>query len=412
MRIYDRAHTARGPLTALAAVGALLALASCSSETAAQPAPDDGSSAAAPTAIDPVDAPGGDDFYTPPTDLGSEHGRLIWQRPFDGPAALPGAVNTAYLYTQLGLDAEIVATSAFVAVPEGDAPADGWPVVSWAHGTTGIADQCAPTRYDDYTSGSEALLASWIDAGYAVVSTDYEGLGTPGEHPYLIGRSEARAALDAVTAARLLDPSLGNELVVAGHSQGGHAALWAAAIAPTYLADVDLRGAIALAPPSGLEAQMGLLQTQTASSATGTVALILRGSQIVDPSIDETTLLSKRAQKLFPQTLTECLSDLGARDSFGGLPLNRLLGSRADVDPIREVVAANDPAGLTIKAPVLLTQGLDDTTVISLFTDALAPALEANGTEVDYETYPGVTHGGLPDASLEDADAFLARAFG
>jgi hypothetical protein len=64
-------------------------------------------------------------------------------------------------------------------------------VVTWGHGTTGIGDGCAPTRYDnpqDVTT-IDPLLQRWIGAGYAVVRTDYEGLGTPGTHPYLIGRS-------------------------------------------------------------------------------------------------------------------------------------------------------------------------------------------------------------------------------
>ena len=60
---------------------------------------------------------------------------------------------------------------------------------------------------------------------------------------------------------------------------------------------------------------------------------------------------------------------------------------------------------------MLLTQGTDDTTVISLFTDTLATALEGNGNDVDYVSYPGETHGSLPEASIDDADAFLARAF-
>ena len=277
MRHLDRARVAR-PADGLAADGHLLTLAACTSATAPPsrrptpgpaPRPRPRSIPSTPPAVTTS-------TRRPPTSAPST-AASSGTDPSTVRPHLPGAVNTAYLYTQLGLDGELVGTSAFVSVPDGDAPEGGWPVVSWAHGTTGIADDCAPTRYTSYTSGSEGLLASWIEAGYAVVSTDYEGLGTPEEHPYLIGKSEARAVLDAVTAARQVDDSLGNELVVAGHSQGGHAALWAAAIAPTYLSDVDLRGAIALAPPSSLAAQVGLLDTQTSSGATGTVALILRG---------------------------------------------------------------------------------------------------------------------------------------
>ena len=73
------------------------------------------------------------------------------------------------------------------------------------------------------------LLQRWLKAGYAVVRTDYEGLGTPGVHQYLVGKSEGRSVLDAVRAARALEPRCRKRFVIAGHSQGGHAALFAAA---------------------------------------------------------------------------------------------------------------------------------------------------------------------------------------
>ena len=85
--------------------------------------------------------------------------------------------------------------------------------------------------------------------------TDYEGLGTPGAHPYLIGRSEGHSVLDAVRAARKLDKRLGKRVVLAGHSQGGQSVLWAASLAPNYTPDLKVRGTVALAPVSHLAEQ-------------------------------------------------------------------------------------------------------------------------------------------------------------
>ena len=63
-----------------------------------------------------------------------------------------------------------------------------------------------------------------------VVGTDYEGLGTPGRHPYIAGPSEARGTLDIVRAARNLpDVHASDRYLVWGHSQGGHAAMFALA---------------------------------------------------------------------------------------------------------------------------------------------------------------------------------------
>ncbi len=94
-----------------------------------------------------------------------------------------------------------------------------------------------------------------VQQGWAVVVTDYAGLGTAGPHPYLIGEGEARSVLDATRAARQLDDiSLSTETVVWGHSQGGHAALWTGQLAPTYAPDVGVIAVAAMAPAANLPA--------------------------------------------------------------------------------------------------------------------------------------------------------------
>ena len=113
--------------------------------------------------------------------------------------------NRLLLYRSTATNGAAIAVSGTVAIPKGTPPKGGWPVISWAHGTTGIADACAPSRRDAFGGYDHALLNRWLKAGYAVVRTDYEGLGTPGDHPYLIGVSEGRSVLDMVRAARKLD---------------------------------------------------------------------------------------------------------------------------------------------------------------------------------------------------------------
>jgi acetyl esterase/lipase len=208
-------------------------------------------------------APGGLAFYTPPKPLpAGKHGALIWARKLTGAAALKGgAGNRLLLYRSTSATGKPVAVSGTLTIPKGKAPKGGWPVISWAHGTTGIADQCAPSRDGKAALVSYAypLLQRWLKAGYAVVRTDYEGLGTPGAHPYLIGRSEGHSVLDAVRAARAADGRLGKRVVLAGHSQGGQSVLWAASLAPRYTPDLKVRGTVALAPVSHLAEQVPAL---------------------------------------------------------------------------------------------------------------------------------------------------------
>ncbi len=128
----------------------------------------------------------------------------------------------------------------------------GWPLVVWAHGTTGVADACAPSRQG--LNGNEYFIAKLLAAGYAVVAPDYEGLGEPSGkelHPFLNLKSAAYSITDAVVAAsKLLGNTAETRWSVVGHSQGGHAALGAAQYASR--AQLNYKGAIAIAPASNL----------------------------------------------------------------------------------------------------------------------------------------------------------------
>ena len=345
--------------------------------------------------------PGGTAFYTPPTPLpGGAHGAPIWAR--------KGAAGSRLLlYRSTGVTGEAVAVSATLSVPKGRAPKGGWPVVSWAHGTTGIADRCAPSRGG---GAAPRLLERWRKAGYAIVRTDYEGLGTPGEHPYLIGRSEGRAVLDAVRAARRLDPRLGRRFVIAGHSQGGHAALWAASIAPRFTPELRLRGTVAFAPASHLGEQGGALSSfSRPSPLSGLVALILRGVDVARPDLGLSLGLSERAAALYPRTLTDCIGPLVSPGSFGALAPAELIRPDVPTGAVLGVLAENDPEDLTIRTPVRVQQGTADTTVFQAFTDPLVDDYRKRGVPVTYRTYEGVDHGEVvTDArSTRDATRYL-----
>src|SRR3954451_25146477 len=217
---------------------------------------------AAPAAAKVPSGPAGTAFYTPAKGVPGKHGTPIWQRKLTGPAVLKSAKsNTLLLYSSTSTGGQAVPVSGDVAIPKGKAPKGGWPVITWAHGTTGIADICAPSIAGTQANYDSPLLNKWLKAGYAVVRTDYEGLGVTTEpHPYLIGTSEGRSVLDMARAARALNKSLGKPLLIAGHSQGGHAALWAAALAKKWTPELKLKGTVAFAPASNVGEQGALLR--------------------------------------------------------------------------------------------------------------------------------------------------------
>jgi pimeloyl-ACP methyl ester carboxylesterase len=378
--------------------------------------------AALPAAADAAKVrkgPSGSAFYKPPSPLpGKGHGGLIWARKLTGTAALKGgAGNRLVLYRSTGIAGKAVAVSGTVSIPKGKAPKGGWPVITWGHGTTGIADACAPSRDSAsnpaHTTISYAypLLQRWLKAGYAVVRTDYEGLGTPGDHPYLIGRSEGYSMLDMVRAARKLDKRLGKKVIISGHSQGGQSALWAASLAPKWTPELKVRGTVALAPVSHLAEQIPLLAAFTEpGGVSGLAAMILRGVDVAAPQLGVPALLGERAAALYPLTLTRCLGPLGAADAYGGVAPADLLRPGADLAPVAAALTQRaDPDELKIRTPVRIQQGVDDTTVFKTFTDQLVSGYKSRVKKLTYKTYPGVDHGGaVKDAkSAKDATSYI-----
>ncbi len=369
--------------------------------------------------VTPADAkvrtgPPGTAFYKPPHKLpGKRHGDPIWVRPLHGAAALkPAGRNQLILYRSVDASGKQVAVSGMITLPKGKPPKGGWPVLSWAHGTSGIADICAPSRAATSLINSyiDPVLSSWLKAHFAIVRTDYQGLGTPGVHGYLVGKDEGRSVLDIISAARKVDRSIGKRVIIGGHSQGGHAALWAAALAPKWSPGLDVRGTVAFAPASHVEAQAKVIATLTTpGSISGLAALILRGVDSSRPSLHLSSVLSPQGAALYPQTLTTCLPQLDAPSSFGGLAPTQIFNTGANLVPAETALGKNDPEHLRIRTPLFIGQGTADTTVFKVFTDQLAQELGKRGTKITYRTYDGVNHGGIPAVADPDALAFARR---
>src|SRR4051794_4669735 len=368
--------------------------------------------------------PAGTAFYTPPSHLsGKSHGGLIWARRLTGAAALRGgSANKLLLYRSRSANGKTAAVSGTLTLPKGHAPKGGWPVITYAHGTTGIADVCAPSR-DSASNAAHGLnayayplLRRWVKAGYAVVRTDYAGLGTPGVHPFLNGHAEGYSVLDAVRAARKLDKRIGRRVVIAGHSQGGQSALWAASLARRWTPELKLRGTLALAPVSHLGEQAALLRSLKSPGAlSGFAAMILRGLDVARPALGVSSDLSARAAALYPQTLTECLPHLQSADSFGGMAPADIVRSDADLTPIVKALSVeDDPEDLKVPTSVRIQQGTADATVFQTFTDQLADSYHERGVRLVYKTYQGVSHGGAvtDPTSAKDATKYIRSRLG
>jgi predicted esterase len=365
-------------------------------------------------------APAGTAFYTPPSPLpAGTHGDVIWSRPFSTPAALPSAArNLLVLYHTTGADGKDRAVSGMVAIPRGAPPRGGWPVISWAHGTTGDAPACTPSLDGPdapehaYLGPIAPVLDQLVTAGYAVVQTDYEGQGTPGIHPYLIGTAEAHDTIDMVRAARQIESGLSTRWIAMGHSQGGHAALFAAASAAAWAPELQLLGTVAEAPAAFISPFIGSMPKATSPTpAFAFAALFMQAAASVDPEVKLDQILTPPAIALLPQLLDRCSGALYAKESWGGLVPASAFRSDAVLQPLLRVAAASDAGPLHLSVPVLLLQGTTDTTVPKTSSDALDKALCANGATVRYEVYQGLGHRPVVPASANDALAWIGARF-
>jgi pimeloyl-ACP methyl ester carboxylesterase len=360
----------------------------------------------------------GDAFYQPPTPLpAGTHGDLIREAPLTNAAALPSAArNVLVLYLSETLDGKLVAVSGTVAIPKGTPPADGWPIVTWAHGTTGDAPRCTPSRdtgtdrIHEYLGVAEDALDTLVAHGYAVVQTDYEGQGTPGQHPYLVGEAEGRDVLDMVRAARRLDSHLGSRFVIAGHSEGGLAALFAAALAPVWVPDLTLLGVAALAPASHLDVLVSYIQTYDQPLAAAEFgSLLLEAYAQTYSDVRPQTFLTPKAYAMLVETKTRCVTDDAGY--WATTPPASMFRAGADLSRLIAAAEKNDPAALHISVPTLLLQGDGDRTVSPAMTAAVRKKLCASGTTIDLISYPGASHIGVLHLGMADALAWFDERF-
>lgn len=348
-----------------------------------------------------------DRFFDPPEVLpkGSP-GTVIATQLVDEPA-IRGTVHRV-MYLSRSVRGTPVAVTGLVVVPPGEPPTRGWPVVSYGHGTAGLADGCAPSRDPRYLA---PLLGPMLARGWVVAATDYEGLGSPGRHPYLVGESEGRSMVDAVRAARqLLGPAVSDRYVITGKSQGGHAALFARQIAARWAPELRLLGAAAVAPVSDVA---GFVSRPTLQPGATTLSVVA-GYAAAYPELRTDQVLTPEGRRQLGLVDGDCFG--GVSNSLRDTPLRAL--RRADpatVRPWRAALDANTPGRAHSHVPVLVVEGLADDIVPPATVEALAGRMCDGGDPLRLLTVPGAGHDTVDERSLTMvirwiADRFAGRA--
>ncbi|OMC33831.1 lipase [Mycobacterium sp. GA-1841] len=346
-------------------------------------------------------------------------GSLIEVVPLDPALSVAGA-ERAYriLYSTVDQHDSLALSTAAVFLPRGEAPEGGWPTIAWAHGTVGLGDDCTPSAQPRSDRDVE-YLTHWLDQGYAVVGSDYAGLGTPGLMSYLNSVATAHSVVDSVIAMHQMDLPLSRKWAIVGQSQGGGAAVNSARWATEFSrgTGLDYRGVVATGTPFNVESvvkQAGpdmALPPNLGPAANSYTGYILAGLRDARPDLDIDSVLTLAGRDAVDKAETLCKPQLDQQltamtpTGYFSAPLATLPGAAEAIDAYLGTPTTG------YDRPIFLGVGMLDHDVPPNMSLQLDEQLRANGENVTLKVYPDEDHSGTVLASIPDSTPFLAAAF-
>jgi fermentation-respiration switch protein FrsA (DUF1100 family) len=330
-------------------------------------------------------------------------------------ANLIGATLYRVMYKSHGRGRSLVPVTGTVAVPNGTPPVGGWPVVTWGHGTNGMADVCAPSL-----AGSSQIpgVNQLVAAGYAVTASDYQGEGTPGLMPYVVGASAAADTVTIVQAAHFLPAvSLSPSYVVWGHSEGGQTAMFSI-YGHRYAPHLSLRGVVAGAPPS----QFSFLYNFLVTSPFNFYLLMVAGSYnsyYGNKKAPLALIMSPQAVALIPALDQGCSGYVkGVVDAAVAATPHHSLADLIPQNPFSvakwaKLLSANDPQSFKkkTKTPLLIIQGGNDEQIPVISTQLLMDHLCKIRQPTERWVYSGQSHAGVILPSFFDMLHWIGDRF-
>ncbi|MGI9123467.1 MAG: lipase family protein [Mycobacterium sp.] len=365
-----------------------------------------------------------------PGPVTGEPGTLLSQEPIE--TTLKGARAWRIRYVSRDVNDVITESSGLVIAPSGSG--QNRPILTWCHGTTGLGDAGCPsaqpdpareliTYFDPHATQQIDYgvpgVQGFIDDGWVVAATDYQGLGTPGMHQYTVNRTNARDGVYAAHAARKLDAGAGNQVGCAGWSQGGGAAAAVAELDPADYGDLKLIGTVCMSPG------VGKIALETPSTITGALTnpsvppdshlvMLLAGIQAANPS---KLKLSEAFSPLGVDIINTAwntqpvhhLNDtVGRMFNLKGAVLNP---SPPNFGAWKNAIIASSAAQRKPVAPVLVCiDGFKGGTVVPMsWQTGYIDAVKAFGGNVESRVYPDDDHFSLPASCAGDARAWLRK---
>ncbi len=360
-----------------------------------------------------LESAGASPFYRWDALVPGEPGDLLRQEPLEPELVLAEAsTGLRILYVSESFTGGNTVVSGDVFIPKGDAPAGGWPVLAWSHGTVGVADACAPS-FRGRADRDIAYLNQWLAAGYAIVATDYEGLGTRGTHPYLHCRSEANGNTDAVAAAHQLALPLAKQWLVMGQSQGGQAALCTGAYAGQRSGELEFLGVLATAPGVNFMQRFKYGKAEDPNPYLGISLLLARGFETYEPGFDREQAFTDQALALMHHTDSLCVHELIGIGYQAGLTSGQSM-KHMPFSETPGVASAAEKMEIPLtgwQQPVYIAQGTNDELVRYQDVYDFGADLCAQGVAVTLDVFENADHSGPMNTGFDDFKLWVEQRF-
>ncbi len=343
-------------------------------------------------------------------------GVLLRQESLDPTQSVSSAAESVrLLYASTdGLNGEgATVVSGALFLPHGEAPAGGWPLLSWSHGTVGVADKCAPS-WTGYADFHDEHLSRWLQEGYAIIASDYQGLGTEGTHPYLATRPEAYSNLDAIRAVQSAGFPVSDAVVLAGQSQGAGAAIATAGYASEYAPELDIRGVVATGVPyfttNTLLAVQEARPKDVVDPMLGYNFLALTLLEQIDAEFVMEEYVSAAALPLVRGVAEICNREMRGLISDAGLAYNEAFKT-PPTEPLRRAFDLMQYPTMQLSIPLFVGAGSEDRDTPLRMQSELVNAMCQAGSVAEVHIFDGFDHLTALNESQTLSIDFVAKAF-
>jgi hypothetical protein len=338
-------------------------------------------------------------FYDTPHPLRpGKPGELIRSEPIDE-YNLPFEVSALrILYHSRTANGEDVPVSAVVLVPDGKPPASGWPVIAYAHEFRGVARQCAPSLMKNLGVGPR--LAMYANLGYAVVATDYSGLGADSGTPVLDMQSNAFDVIYSVSAARAAVAQIGPKWIALGPFQGGLAAV---AVAESEVRDPNYLGSVAT---SGVADVQQVYQHFAQGSSNRMLLVLASTVKKLYPEFQVSDMLKDKALPAYQRVAQSCGGETEPEFSNAmlkpGWENNRF---------VKEFFSGNTPGQKPAHGPLLVISGEADLAIPAEMSGKTVARMCKQGSRILFLKYPDLDASGVMGASAADQLSWIKARF-